>query len=697
MKLRALLLFVRFSLFLSLVIGVPAQTITDFTPKFASPGEMVSITGSGFSLGAITVRFWNGRVASATPTTDSQIFATVPSGVSVGPISVQLNSQTPVFSTENFTPIGPGPYVSGFAPFVGTAGTTNIIAGAHFTGVTAVKFNGINSPFFYPTEDTSILARVPANVTTGPITVTTPLGTFTTSSNFFVPPVVSGFSPVNGRPGTNVLILGTNFLGTTSVRFAGTPASFTVLSNNAIQASVPVGAVTGMIQIFAPAGSFPTSSNFVVQPTLFGFNPGFGPAGTVVTIQGANFNVGSPEVRFNGILAAPPSGVSFNQLTAVVPAGATTGPISVTTSNGTASSEANFFLPAIITSFAPSNSPPGTLVTVRGTNFTGVTAVTFNGTPAAGFFPTNNNSLGALVPLGVTTGPVGITTPAGTVASTAKFYGAPLITGFDPTHGLPGTNVTIFGQNFTDALFVRFNGSNASFSVVNNTTLSATVPNNAQTGPLTVGAPAGTTNSAQDFVLDYTANLSLSVNDSPDPAVVGSNIIYVITVVNNGPFAAPSVNLTDTLIGAALLKAATTSQGTLSTNTAPITGVLGTINVGESAIVTLTVAAQSEGMITNIATVASQYPDPNPTNNSLTNTTYVQPLPLLNVQRVGTDRVRLSWPAALTNYGLQFKPVLEAAPPWSSITTLPSIVGSEYQLTETNGETMRFYRLQRLP
>ena len=30
-----------------------------------------------------------------------------------------------------------------------------------------------------------------------------------------------------------------------------------------------------------------------------------------VTISGANFNVGTPTVRFNGVAAAPPTGISF--------------------------------------------------------------------------------------------------------------------------------------------------------------------------------------------------------------------------------------------------------------------------------------------------------------------------------------------------------------------------------------------------
>src|SRR5205814_1307379 len=102
-------------------------------------------------------------------------------------------------------------------------------------------------------------------------------------TNFFVPPVITGFSPANGRTGTNVIITGTNFLGTFQITFGGVQApTWTVLSNNAIQVPVPTNAVSGPLRVYAPAGSIDTPTNFVVRPTIFGFSPAYGPAGTSV-------------------------------------------------------------------------------------------------------------------------------------------------------------------------------------------------------------------------------------------------------------------------------------------------------------------------------------------------------------------------------------------------------------------------------
>ncbi|MSU57385.1 MAG: DUF11 domain-containing protein [Pedosphaera sp.] len=684
------------------LLGGPA--ISSFTPVFGSASDpgFITIHGSGFYPGTLVVKF-NGvtdPTAGATLANGTEIQAHVPAGAptGVGPIFVSVDG-IPAYSGQDFTVIGPGPYITGFTPATGGAGAPVTINGAHFSNPLTVTFNGVNVPGASAASPTQISVTAPAGVTTGPISVTTTLGSYTTVTNFFVPPVVTGFSPAAGRSGTNVTITGANFLGATAVRFFNNQdaTSFSVLSNGAVSAMVPAGATTGLIRVITPAGSAFSSGNFVVQPTVTGFTPGFGPVGTSVTVSGANF-IGTPTVKFGNIAAATPTGITSGQLTAVVPAGATNGPISVTTTDGTATSATNFFLPPGITSFTPTNSAPGTLVVISGVNFLNASAVSFNGTPAAAFYISNNISLGAVVPAGVTSGPISLTAPAGTANSAANFYGAPSISSFNPTHGLPGTNVTISGLNFLGASAVRFNGTNAaSFTVTNNTTIGAVVQAGASTGPITVVAPAGTTNSASNFVLDYAANLSVTVSDSPDPVLVGSNLVYTITIANSGPFAAPGVTLTDTLIGPALLVAATTSQGTLITNTSPITGSLGQINSGANAIVTLTVVPQDVGTITNIATVASLYTDPAPANNSTTNTTLVQPLPILSVKRSGATGVRISWSAALTNYGLEFNSNFLSATLWSNVVALPVIVGSEYQLTETNNRPMRYYRLHRLP
>ncbi len=155
-------------------------------------------------------------------------------------------------------------------------------------------------------------------------------------------------------------------------------------------------------------------------PTITTFAPESGPVGTSVTIGGTNF-MGATAVTFNGS-AASFTVTSNTAILTTVPAGATTGPLSVTTPAGTATSASSFAVavPPTITSFTPSSGRVGTGVTISGANFMGATAVAFNGS-AATFTVTSDTAILTTVPAGATTGPLSVTTPAGTALSARNF------------------------------------------------------------------------------------------------------------------------------------------------------------------------------------------------------------------------------------------------------------------------------------
>ena len=239
-------------------------------------------------------------------------------------------------------------------------------------------------------------------------------------------------------------------------------------------------------------------------PTITGFAPTSGPAGTAVTIAGTDFT-GATAVTFNGS-AATYTLNSATQITATVPTGATTGSIAVTTPSGTATSASPFTVTTgsapTIASFTPTGGTPGTSVTIKGTNLSGTTKVTFNGVSAS-FKVKSASQITATVPPNATTGPIMVTTPGGTAASASSFtiVAAPTITGFTPESGRVGTVVTITGTNFTGTTAVKFGNKSATFTVTSATSISATVPNGAKTGSISVTTPAGTAVSASIFTL----------------------------------------------------------------------------------------------------------------------------------------------------------------------------------------------------
>jgi RNA polymerase sigma factor (sigma-70 family) len=333
------------------------------------------------------------------------------------------------------------PSVNSFSPSSGPVGTYVQVGGQNFTGATGVMFNGTSAPFSV-SSDGQLMTKVPDGATSGPITVVTPNGrtasgdsfsvsnptsttTSTTTSTAVPAPTISGTSPQSGAVGTSVGIGGHNFTGATAVRFNGTSADVTVSSDGVIMTHVPSGATTGPITVVTTNGTGTSSADFTVTgpaaPTIDGPTPSNGPVGTTVQVIGHNFT-GATAVKFNGV-AASFSITSDSQITAQVPSGATSGPISVTTPNGTASSSRTFTVTGTvpeINGFTPGSGTAGASVGISGLHFTGATSVTFNGVPAT-FVVNSDTSIGAVVPSGATSGTITVTTPSGTATSSGSF------------------------------------------------------------------------------------------------------------------------------------------------------------------------------------------------------------------------------------------------------------------------------------
>ncbi len=719
MNLRSIFGKTAFLLLLATALRLNAQSITNVVPPLGAHGDFVQIFGSGYAPGnklptTLSIDF-NGTLSTTSPhavVADGEIDITnVPTGATSGRIRVILNGGTPFFSPSNFIVINTNAYVTNFTPLGGAGGTSVVLTGVHMIGVTNVSFNGVRAAAVTGLTANSITVTAPANVTSGPLQTIGKFGVshdfntsnnvFYAATNFFVAPTITSFTPATGRPGTNIVITGVNFTASAGVLFGSVSATDITISNNTtMRVAVPTNASTGKITVMPPAipVSMPSAIstvNFSMLPTIYDVSPTLGPTNTLVTITGAGLNEKSPNptVTVGGGTVTAFGTITPTNLTFSVPATAASGPIVITTTNGSITSTQIFYLPASITSITPNSGPAGTIVKITGNNFTNASAVLFNGVPSANFAVTNNNTIGAVVPSGVTSGVITITTPFGTTNSTAVFFAAPTITSFTPTHGLPGTNVSIFGTSFTNATAVLFNGMPAaSFVVTNNTSLSAVVPNLATTGPITVTSPGGSGLSANDFVID-TSDVGVSVTAAPDPVFVGSNLVYTIVVTNSGPVAAANVLLTNLLPSSVILDSATASQGALATNSSTILGLLGSINTNAAATVLLTVTPNTPGVITNTATISTDSIDTNLANNISVITTTVWPLPFLSITNLLTNRVKITWPAPLSGFTLQYKGTLSSNVLWTNDSATKIVSGTNVSVIETNIGTARFFRL----
>jgi hypothetical protein len=72
----------------------------------------------------------------------------------------------------------------------------------------------------------------------------------------------------------------------------------------------------------------------------------------------------------------------------------------------------------------PHSGQVGQVIEILGTDLTGATSVTFNGTPAT-FTVNARTEITATVPTGATTGRIQVTTPGGTLPSAGQFVVQP--------------------------------------------------------------------------------------------------------------------------------------------------------------------------------------------------------------------------------------------------------------------------------
>ncbi|HKS47876.1 MAG TPA: IPT/TIG domain-containing protein [Amycolatopsis sp.] len=259
------------------------------------------------------------------------------------------------------------------------------------------------------------------------------------------------------------------------------------------------------------------------MPTITNLNPASGPTsgGNQVVVTGTGL-ASTTSVHF-GASAVSFVGVSNTQVNAFAPPGAGTVQVNVTTVAGTSNSLPYTYVPApILTSLNPTSGPAagGSTVVLAGTNFSNVTTVRF-GANAAAFTVVSSTQIVAVAPAGSGTVPVTVTTLSGTSNSVSYTYvPTPVVTSISPEQGpLPGGNtVTLTGSGFTGAVAVTFGAvAAASFTVVDSSHITVTVPGGNQPGPVqvTVTTMSGTSNGVSYFHLVQPAVVAVAPNQGP--------------------------------------------------------------------------------------------------------------------------------------------------------------------------------------
>jgi gliding motility-associated-like protein/uncharacterized repeat protein (TIGR01451 family) len=203
------------------------------------------------------------------------------------------------------------------------------------------------------------------------------------------------------------------------------------------------------------------------------------------------------------------------------------------------------------------------------------------------------------------------------------------------------------------------NGS--SFTVLVRGTVDAGVTQ----GSIIANTASVSTSTTDPVLSNNTASINTDVNavsdlvitktDNVDPAIAGNNVVYTITVTNNGPSNAQGVAVNDVLPSSLALVSTNPSVGSW---TSP-NWTVGALAKGASATMAVTaklLASVANGtVINNTAVVSSSTNDPNTANNTATETTAANAKADLWIQRTGPATIvagtKIIFTSKTGNYG----------------------------------------------
>jgi RHS repeat-associated protein len=528
---------------------IPNPVINGVSPSSGPVGTQVQVNGVGFGAtqGSSAITF-NGQAATVSSWSDTQIVATVPATIT----GVLVVTEGGVSSNSNIYFTVPAPQITSISPTSGPVGTQVTISGSGFLATqgnpnnTYVNFNG-GSTTVVSWSNTQIVANVPANSGTGPVTVWA--GGVESNQNvvFTMPnPMVTGLVPSSGVVGTQVQINGMGFgatQGSSTISFK-TPnttsgnAVVTSWSDGQIVATVPVVATSGAVVV--NEGGMGSNSNVIFTvpaPQITSISPNIGGVGNAVTVAGVGFQTsqtnpaGSSVVQFAGGNATATSW-SDTQIVGTVPNGTSTGPVTVFV-NGQTSNLVNYTIPGnAVSSVSPTTGPVGTQATITGSGFgatQGSSVLTFSGQLPASITSWNNTQIVATVPVTAITGPVAVT--VNNVPSNINVMYTvppPNVTALSPLGGIAGTQITISGSGFQANQrnsTVTFNGVAAAVTTWSDSQIVASVPSTASTGPLLVTVNA-VSSQASNFIVP---NMTITSLTPPASAINGT-----VTITGTG-------------------------------------------------------------------------------------------------------------------------------------------------------------------
>ncbi len=225
------------------------------------------------------------------------------------------------------------PRIATFTPQSGVPGSWVTITGTGFVssrgGNPDVRFNGLSASL-KEWSATRIVAMVPEEAETGPLSVVTSDGV-STAATFTVVDFQIGMTPLYGPPETVITLQGFGFDADNpgQVLVNGRAATILLWSDKTIQARVPRLATTGPVTAVI-RGRPHTVETFTVSKATT-LSPARALRGTSITMTGDGFgpDQGTSELRLASGVVVTPDSWEDGEISFTIPPQAVTGPVSV--------------------------------------------------------------------------------------------------------------------------------------------------------------------------------------------------------------------------------------------------------------------------------------------------------------------------------------------------------------------------------
>ena len=276
--------------------------------------------------------------------------------------------------------------------------------------------------------------------------------------------MITAIDPAQGPPGTVLRIRGQNFGPRDRIRLAGRWLPIRGRSSALFEVVAPARG-SGPVTLVGPNGRRARSpSGFTVTytPVVERVWPTHGRPGSTIKLSGRHFRLG--DQVYIGDIPCPIRRLGSRSIVVEVPANARPGRLHLRRATARhywqGHREFKFWVdrPPVVSRITPTHASVGERVVISGQHFGDQTVVRLGGRTLR-LALRSDTRLEFELPRWARSGPLAVTTAGGTARTTNLVVDLPaVVTSFRPRSGPPGTQVTLYGRNFSPQMKVHYGG-----------------------------------------------------------------------------------------------------------------------------------------------------------------------------------------------------------------------------------------------